>query len=99
MGGQRFEDAFIRLRLTDVAAHEFMENGVTDMERFRSLDAKALTRLIKTITKDRDGGAGLIIPFIAQEYIQAMLFLTQRQVALGLPYQAEAFNMPDAGVN
>lgn len=94
--GNVLKDAFIRLGLTDVAAREFMENGVTDMERFRSLDAKALTRLIKTITKDRDGGAGLIIPFMAQEYIQAMLFWTHRQVALGLPYPAEAFNIPDA---
>mmetsp|Transcript_10772 Transcript_10772/g.15567 ORF Transcript_10772/g.15567 Transcript_10772/m.15567 type:complete len:99 (+) Transcript_10772:305-601(+) len=39
--GNPLKEAFIRLGLTDVAAREFMENGVTDMERFRSLDSKA----------------------------------------------------------
>jgi hypothetical protein len=61
------KDALIRLGLTDIAAREFMENGVTDVHRFRSLDEKALTRLIKIITRDCDGGAGLVIPFMAQE--------------------------------
>jgi hypothetical protein len=86
--GNPLKEAFIRLGLTDVAAREFMENGVTDMERFRSLDSKALSRLIKTITRDCDGGARLIIPFMVQEYIQAMLFWTHRQFSLGQIFPA-----------
>ena len=94
--GNALKDALVRLGLTDVAAREFMENGVTDVHRLRSLDEKALARLIKTITRDRDGGAGLVIPFMAQEYIQAMLFWTRRQFSLGLSYEADLFNLADA---
>jgi hypothetical protein len=88
--------AFVRLGLTDVAAREFMENGVTDVHQLRSLSTEALARLIKLIQCDRDGGAGLIIPFMSQEYIQAMLFWTHRQHSLGLPFDAQTFNRPDA---
>ena len=94
--GNELKDALVRLGLTDVAAREFMENGVTDVHRLRSLDEKALTRLIKTITKDRDGGAGLVIPFMAQEYTHAMLFWAHRQFALGLPFDAALFHLADA---
>ena len=94
--GNALKAAFIRLGLTDVAAREFMENGVTDVHQLRSLSSEALARLIKLIQRDRDGGAGLIIPFMSQEYIQAMLFWTHRQYSLGLPYDAEAFNREDA---
>jgi hypothetical protein len=94
--GNSLKDAFVRLGLSDIAAREFMENGVTDVHRLRSLDEKALTRLIKTITKDRDGGAGMFIPFMAQEYIHAMLFWTHRQYSLALPFDAELFNLADA---
>jgi hypothetical protein len=80
------KDALIRLGLTDIGARKFMENGVTDVHRFQSLDEKALTRLIKIITHDHDGDAGLVIPFMAQEYIHAMLFWTHQQFALGLPF-------------
>ncbi len=57
---------------------------------------EALARLIKQIQQDNHGGAGLIIPFMSQEYIQAMLFWIHRQHSLGLPYNAETFNRPDA---
>jgi hypothetical protein len=94
--GNALKDAFVRLGLTDVAAREFMENGVTDVHQLRSLSTEVLARLIKLIQRDRDGGAGLIIPFMSQEYIQAMLFWTHRQHSLGLPYDAETFHRPDA---
>jgi hypothetical protein len=88
--------AFVRLGLTEVAAREFMENGVTDVHQLRSLSKEALACLIKQIQRDNHGGAGLIIPFMSQEYIQAMLFWTQCQYSLGLPYDAETFTRPDA---
>jgi hypothetical protein len=57
---------------------------------------ESLASLIKLIQRDCDGGAGLIMPFLSQEYIQAMLFWTHCQPSLGLPYDAEMFNRPDA---
>ncbi len=56
--------AFIRLGLTDVAAREFMENGVTSIHQLRVLSKDALIRLIKQIHRDQ-GGAGLLIPFMS----------------------------------
>jgi hypothetical protein len=40
--GYALKDAFVRLGLTDVAAREFMENGVTDVHQLRSLSTEAL---------------------------------------------------------
>jgi hypothetical protein len=40
--GNPLKDAFVRLGLSHLAAREFMENGVTDIHRFRSLDKKGL---------------------------------------------------------
>ncbi len=57
---------------------------------------EALAHLIKQMQCDNHGGAGLIIPFMSEEYIQAMLFWTQRQYSLGLPYDSETFTRPDA---
>jgi len=94
--GNPLKDAFVRLGLTDVAAREFMENGVVTVHQLRSLSADALTRLMKQIQRDNNGGGGLVIPFMSQEYIQAMRFWTQRQFSLGLQYDAENFHMPDA---
>jgi hypothetical protein len=68
--GNELKDTFVRLGLSDIAAREFMENGVTDVHHI--LDEKALTRLIKTITKDRDGGAGLIIPVMVTVSMNAL---------------------------
>jgi hypothetical protein len=90
------KDAFVRLGLTDVAAREFMENGVVTVHQLRSLSAEALTRLMKQLQRDNNGGAGIMIPFMSQEYIQAMRFWTNHQFSLGLPYDAEMFNLPDA---
>lgn len=73
-----------------------MENGVTDVHQLRNISTEALARLIKQIQHDNHGGAGLTIPFMSQEYIQAMLFWINRQHSLGLPYDAEAFNRHDA---
>jgi len=50
--GNALKDAFIRLGLTDVAAREFMENGVTDVHQLHSLSSEALGRLIKLIQRD-----------------------------------------------
>ena len=94
--GNALKDILVCLALTDVAAREFMENGVTDVHQLRSLSSEALGRLIKLIHRDQDGGAGLIISFMLQEYVQAMLFWTHQQHSLGLPYDAETFNRPDA---
>jgi hypothetical protein len=88
--------AFVRLGLTDVAAREFMENGVTTIHQLRVLSKDALVRLIKQIHRDNQGGAGLTIPFMSQEYIQAMRFWAQRQYTLGLQFDAELFQLHDA---
>ena len=64
--------AFIPLGLTDVAAREFMENGVVTVHDLRSLSSEALTRLMKQTQQDNNDGGGLVILFMSQEYIQAM---------------------------
>jgi hypothetical protein len=94
--GNALKEASVRLGLTDIAAREFVENGVTDVHQLCSLSKEALVRLIKQIQRDNHGGAGLIILFMSQEYIQAMLFWIHHQHSLGLPYDAETFNRPDA---
>mmetsp|Transcript_28951 Transcript_28951/g.41484 ORF Transcript_28951/g.41484 Transcript_28951/m.41484 type:complete len:289 (-) Transcript_28951:4068-4934(-) len=100
VGGNNWDNnplkaALMRLGLTDVAAREFMENGVTSIHQLRVLSKEALIRLIKQIHRDQ-GGAGLIIPFMSQEYIQAMRFWAQRQFTLGLPFDVETFQIHDA---
>jgi len=60
--GNPLKDALMRLGLTDVAAREFMENGVVSIQQLRMLTDTALTRLIKQIHRDNNGGAGLQIP-------------------------------------
>jgi len=94
--GNPLKDAFIRLGLTDVAAREFMENGITSSHQLRMLTEATLTRLIKQIHRDNAGGAGLAIPFMSQQYIQAMRFWAQRQHTLGMPYDVETFQLADA---
>jgi hypothetical protein len=73
-----------------------MENGATDVHQLRNISTEALARLIKQIQHDNHGGAGLTIPFMSQEYIQAMLCWINWQHSLGLPYDAETFNRPNA---
>jgi hypothetical protein len=94
--GNPLKGALIRLGLTDVAAREFMENGITSLHQLRMLSEASLTRLIKQIHRDNAGGAGLAIPFMSQQYIQAMRFWAQRQYTLGMPYDADTFQLADA---
>jgi hypothetical protein len=42
----------MRLGLTELAAYEFMDNGITTMNRLRSLTEDALECLIKQIHRD-----------------------------------------------
>jgi hypothetical protein len=54
VGGNNWDNnplkaAFMRLGLTDVAAREFMESGVTSIHQLRILSKEALIRLIKQI--------------------------------------------------
>jgi len=73
-----------------------MENGVTSIHQLCVLSKDSLVRLIKQIHRDNQGGAGLTIPFMSQEYIQALRFWAQRQHTLGLPYDVETFQLYDA---
>ena len=94
--GNPLKDALICLDLTDVAAREFMENGITSLHQLRMLSEASLTRLIKQIHRDNAEGAGLAIPFMSQQYIQAMRFWAQRQHTLGMPYDIDTFQLADA---
>jgi hypothetical protein len=94
--GNHLKAALVRLGLTDVAAREFMENGVVSIQQLWMLTETALTRLIKQIHRDNNGGAGLQIPFMSQQYIQALQFWAQRQHTLGLPYDVDTFDIADA---
>lgn len=74
---QAFYLALIRLGLSPVAVQEFINNGITSLNKLRSLSAEALDMLIKQITKQRDApaanpGAGIFIPFFSQQYICAI---------------------------
>ena len=65
-------DAFVRLGLTKLAATEFTDNGITNMNRLRNLTEDVLSSLIKQIHRDNNGGAGLVIPFASQQHIHAI---------------------------
>jgi hypothetical protein len=65
---QAFYQALIRLGLSQVAAQEVLNNGITSLSKLRTLPAKALDMLLKQITKQRDAqaanpGVGIFIPF------------------------------------
>jgi hypothetical protein len=66
--------ALVQLGLSDVAAAEFTDNSIINMKRLRALTEEALNQLIKQIQSDRNGGAGLVVPFISQQYIHAICF-------------------------
>jgi hypothetical protein len=78
--------ALIRLGLTQVAANEFINNGITSINKLRVLTEDALDKLVKQIHRDNQG-AGLFIPFFSQQYIHAIRFWANRMYILGvLPY-------------
>jgi len=86
--------ALVRLGLSDVAAAEFTDNGITNMHRWRALTEDALDRLIKQLSRDNNGGAGLVIPFISQQYLHAVHFWTNSMYILGRPYDVALVTGP-----
>jgi hypothetical protein len=89
---QAMRAALVRLGLTEVAAIEFTDNGVTSMARLRNLTEEALEHLIKQIPRDNNGGAGLVIPFVSQQHIQAIRFWDNRMYIIGAPYDVALVN-------
>jgi hypothetical protein len=57
------EQALIRLGTSQAAATEFINNGITSLERLRMLSKDGLERLIKEMHRGVQGGAGIFIPF------------------------------------
>lgn len=87
---QQMVQALIRLGLTEVAAREFTDNGITTLHRLRTLSEDDLKALIKQIHRDNaGGGAGLLIPFGSQQYIQAIRFWAGRMHITGRPYNVQ----------
>jgi hypothetical protein len=77
--------ALIRLGLSNVAAQEFINNGVDSTHRLRLLSTEDLDKLIKQIHRDNTG-TGLFIPFMAQAYIRAIRFWANRMYILGADF-------------
>ncbi len=80
--------ALVRLGLSQVAAQEFINNGITNLNKLQVLTAEALDMLIKQIHRDNQG-AGLFIPFFSQQYIRAIRFWANRMHILGAEYPIE----------
>jgi hypothetical protein len=74
--------AFMRIGLSNIATAEMTDNGITNMNRLRALTEDALDRLIKQMTSDNNGGAGLVIPFTSQQYLHADRFWANRMYIL-----------------
>jgi len=82
------EEALCRLGITEVATHEFKNNGINSLQRLRLLDKDGLDHLIKQIHRDNQG-AGLFIPFFSQESLHAIHFWVSRMHILGIPYELD----------
>jgi hypothetical protein len=65
---QEMEAALMRLGFSQVAVCEFNGNGITNLNRLRTLSEDSLDRLIKQIHQDFQG-EGLFIPFAPQQLI------------------------------
>jgi hypothetical protein len=85
-------EALMRLGLSAVAATEFTQNDITTVNRLRGLTEDALDRLIKQLTRDNHGGAGLVIPFVSQQYLHAICFWANRMYILGAPSDVGLIN-------
>jgi hypothetical protein len=85
--------ALMRLGLSDLAAREFTDNSINNMNRLRTLTEEALDRPIKQIHRDYQG-TGLFIPFTSQQYFQAMHFWAKRMHIIGMVYDIEDVNEP-----
>jgi hypothetical protein len=69
-----------------------LDNGITNMNPFHALTEDALDCLIKQITRDNNGGAGLVIPFASQQYLHVLQFWANRMYILGSPYNVALIN-------
>jgi hypothetical protein len=56
----------VGLGLSELAANEFINNGVSNLNKLRTLTSEALDMLIKQIHRDNQG-QGLFIPFFSQQ--------------------------------
>ena len=81
--------ALMRLGLSHLAATEFTNNGIINMNRLRSLTEASLEWLIKQILR-----AGHFIPFTSQQYLHAIRFWANRMHIIGLPYDVNDINEP-----
>jgi hypothetical protein len=90
----QMRQAFMRLGMSQMVANEFTDNGITSMNRLRTLTEDALDRLIKQIHRDNNGGAGLVIPFVAQQHMHAIRFWANRMYILGAPYDVALITEP-----
>jgi hypothetical protein len=77
--------ALIKLGFSELAAQEFTDNGITALNRPRTLSSDALDMLIKQIHRDNQG-QGLFISFNAQQHIRAIRFWTNRRHIIGQDY-------------
>jgi hypothetical protein len=84
--------ALIRLGLAPIAAQEFINNGITTPEELRVLSSEHLFRLIKQI--HRDNMNGIFIPYKSQQYVEAVMYWTNRQHIIGAPYTADLITRP-----
>jgi hypothetical protein len=85
---------FVRLGLSDIAAAEFTDNGIINMNCLRTLTEEALNQLIKQVQSDRNGGAGLVVPFVSQQYVHVICFWANRMYIIGAPYDAALVTQP-----
>ncbi len=83
----------MRLGLSQLAAREFIVNGITMMNRLRSLTSESLDRLIKQIHRDNQG-AGLFLPFASQQNIHAIRFWANRMHIIGAAYDVNDVDEP-----
>jgi hypothetical protein len=79
--------AFLRLGLAPFATQEFINNGIVCSTDLRVMTSEYLFRLIKQI--HRDNMNGIFIPYRSQQYIEAILYWTNRQHITGRSYTAQ----------
>jgi hypothetical protein len=83
----------MRHGFSQVAARELSSNGITNLNRLRTLTKDALDRLIKQIHCDNQG-AGLFIPFASQQHVRAIRFWANQMHIIGSPYNIDDVNEP-----
>jgi len=83
------EQALIRLGTSQAATTEFINNGITSLERLRMLSKDGLERLIKQMHRGVQGGVGFFIPLFTQELIYSIHFWCNRMHIIRVPYGVE----------